>query len=235
MELKDFKTDSDAIHHWQQSRDPALLGELIYRFQPHVGYVTSKYKSTGMNPAALRATANANVIKALETYQSGHNTQPSTHVFNYLQKVQRSARESLLSGSIPEQRSLKAATFNTVKQNFIDQFGREPTHSELADELSWAPKEVERMENELGGEVGASKAESDFFGHSTSVEHKDMALAEYLYQELDHRQRQIYDYTFGAHGMPKLSNKEIANKLGTYEMEITRIKRKMGDKIRANR
>ena len=235
MELNDFKNDSDAIQHWQKTRDPELLGGLLMRFQPAVHYVTAKYKSTGASPAALRATANTNVIKAITSYEPGHGTVPTTHVFNYLQKVQRSARESLLSGSIPEQRGIKAATFNTVKQNFVDQYGHEPTNHQLADELSWSPKEVERMEKELGGEVGASKAESDFFGHSTSVEHQDRALADYLYQELPPREKLVYEYTFGVGGKPVLNNKEIAAKLGTYEMEITRIKRKMGDKIRANR
>jgi DNA-directed RNA polymerase specialized sigma subunit len=235
MEYKDYNNDSDAIAAWQKNQDPELLGELLYRFQPAVHYTVAKYKTTGANPAALRAVANTNVIKAISSYQPGHGTVPTTHVFNYLQKVQRGARESLLSGSVPEQRSIKAATYNTVKQSLIDQYRHEPSAHQMADELGWNLKEVARMEKELGGEVGASKSESDFFGHSTAMEHKDRALADYLYQELPPREKLVYEYTFGAGGKPQLNNKEIADKMGTYEMEITRMKRKMGDKIRSYR
>jgi DNA-directed RNA polymerase specialized sigma subunit len=231
MPLSDYKSDSDAVTHWQKTRDPQLLGELMMRFQPAVHSVSGKYKTSGMSPAAIYAVANANVIKALNSYDPTKNTVPTTHVWNHLQKVQRGARESLLSGSIPEHRSLKLSTYQTVRQNLTDSLGYEPTTHDMADELSWSPKEVERMEKELGGETTASGLASDFYGNSTAFEHKDMALANYMYHELDPRHKIVFEHTFGYGGKPILNNKEIAKKLGTYEMDITRMKRKMGQKI----
>ena len=233
--LENFKNDSDAVTTWQKTKDPQLLAELLVRFQPAVHSVSNRYKTSGMSPQAIVATANANVLKALKSYMPDQGAQPLTHIWNSLQKVQRGARESLLSGSIPEHRSLKLSTFQTVRQNMTDSLGYEPTITEMSDELGWAPKEVERYEKELGGETTASNLQSDFFGHSTAFEHKDRALADYLYHELDPRHKIVFEHTFGYGGKKILSNKDIATKLGTYEMDITRMKRKMGDRIRENR
>lgn len=235
MQLKDFDNDSDAVVHWQKSRDPMLLSELLLRFKPAIISSSNKYGTTGMSPFALRANATDHAIKALSSYDPSHGTSPNTHIMYALQSVQRGARESLMSGSIPEYRHGKMATYMTVRQNMIDQYGRDPTHDEMADELSWSPREVARMEKELGGEVGASKAESDFFGHSTTMEHQDRTLAELLYPTLAPKEKTIMEHTFGIGGKPILNNKEIAHKLGTYEMDITRTKRKLAAKIAEHR
>lgn len=235
MELKDFKSDQDAVVHWQKTNDPNLLAEMMVRFRPVVASVANRYMTTGMSPAAVKTSAQTHMLKALRTYDPSFGSSPSTYITSSLQSIQRGARNSLISGSIPEHRNMRAATYNTVKQGFIDQFGRDPSHTELADELSWAPREVERMEKELGGEVGASKAESDFFGHSTSVEHQDRALVDFLYQEVGQREKTILEHTFGIGGKKILSNKDLAAKLNTYEMDITRTKRKLGQRVAENR
>lgn len=229
--LNEFKDDSEAVTHWQKTSDPQLLAELMIRFRPTIHSAIGRYSTTGMNPIALKAIANDNTIKALSVYDPSKGTVPNTHIFGYLKKLQRSAQDSLTSGSMPEHRSMKMAQYSTMKQSHIDQYGREPSMDETAEELGWSHKEVERMEKELGGEVAASKAESDFFGHSTAFEHQDRALADLFYLEAHPKDKVIMEHTFGIGGKPILTNKEIATKLGTYEMDITRSKRKISKQI----
>jgi len=227
--------ETDKILEWQKSKDPDLFAELVIRYQPIVNSVVNKYKTWGISAPTLRTKANTQMIKALQSYKADAGAAPSMHIWNNLQKVQRIAGGSLQSGHIPENRNMKRITFQTVRENLNDQLGYEPSSQQMADELGWDIREVGRMNSELGGEITASEAEFDFYGNSTTGANQDRALADYLYLELDDKDKVIFEHSFGYAGKPKLTNKEIALKLGTNEMAITRAKQRMGAKIRSYR
>lgn len=227
--------DADNILKWQETKDPKLFADLIVRFQPVINSVVNKYSTVGVAPATLRAQATSQLIKSFNTFDASKGAQPTTHIWNNLQKVQRIASESQISGHIPENRNLKRSTFNTVKQNLEDRLGYEPNTEELADELSWNKKETARMLNEIHGETTASQAEFDFWGNSLAGESKDKALVDYLYHELDGKNKVIFEHTFGFAGKPVLNNKQIAKKLHTNEMFVHRAKKSMAEKIREMR
>lgn len=223
------------ILDWQKSRDPKLFTELVIQYQPVVNSVVNKYRSVGVAPATLRAQATTQLIKAFKSYDPNKGTQPTTHIWNQMQKVQRVATESLTSGHMPEYRNIKRSTFITVRDNLQDRLGYEPSVSEMAEELKWSRNEVSRMNAELGGEVTASKADFDFYGNSTQMESRDKILMDYLYHDLHGRDKTIFEYSTGAGGRPRLSNKEIARKLGTNEMAIHRAKKAMAEKLKRYR
>lgn len=226
---------TEKILQWQKTKDPELFTELVIEHQPIVNSVVNKYRSVGVSPAALRTQATTQLIKAFKSYRPDRGTQPSTHVWNQMQKVQRVATESLTSGHAPEYRNIKRSTFMTVRDNLTDRLGYEPNTDEMADELGWNRNEVSRMNSELGGEVTASGAEFDFYGNSLQMESRDKILTDYLYHELTGRDKAIFEYTFGVGGKPKLNNKQIAQKLRTNEMAIHRAKKAMSNKIKEYR
>lgn len=228
-------TDSDKIMEWQKTQDPELFAELMIRYQPVVRSVVNKYSTVGVAPGTLRTQANSQLIKAIRTYKPDKGAQPTTHIWNNLQKVQRIASESQISGHIPEHRNLKRATFTIVKQNLEDRYGYEPSNEEIADELGWNKKEVGRMLNEVHGETTASKAAFDFYGNSVSKEHPDKALVDYLYQDLHGKDKVIFEHTFGYGGKKEMNNKEIANKLKVNEMFVHRAKKRLSGRIREMR
>lgn len=223
--------DKEKILEWQRTKDPKLFSELSMRYQPVIHSIVNRFKTVGVSPSTLRAQATTQLIKAFNSYDPSKGTQPTTHIWNNLQKVQRVASESMMSGHIPEYRNLKMSTFRIVKDNLTDTLGREPNASEMADELNWSIKEVGRMNSELGGEVTASGAKFDFYGNSTTHEHKDKALADYMYHELGPKDKLIFEHVFGFAGKPILSNKEIAHKLHTNEMAVVRARKRMAKKI----
>ena len=224
--------DREKIIEWQKTKDPNLFAELVIRYQPVVNSVVNKYSTVGVAPATLRASATSQMIKAFKSYDGNKGTQPSTHIWNNLQKVQRIATESQISGHIPENHNLRRATFTIVKQNLEDRLGYEPSTAELSDELKWNKKETARMLNEVTGETTASKAAFDFYGNSITKENPDKALVDYLYHELNGQDKVIFEHTFGFGGKPVLNNKEIANKLNTNEMFVHRAKQRMSSRIK---
>jgi len=227
--------DISNLNQWQKTRDPKLFADLVIRYQPVVNSVVGRYSTVGVAPGTLRAQATSQLIKAFRSYDSSKGAQPTTHIWNNLQKVQRVASESQLSGHIPEHRNLKRATFTIVQQNLEDRLGYEPSTAEIADELNWNKKEVGRMLHELKGETTASKAEFDFYGNSVTSESSDRALADYLYHELTGKEKVIFEHTFGFGGKSVLNNKDIAKKLRVNEMFVHRTKKKLSNRIKGMR
>ena len=234
MESKD-NLDIDNIKQWQQDSNPAALAKLVMRYQPVVNSVVNKYKTTGVSVPTLRAKASTQLLKALGSYDVSKGASPTTHIWNNLQKVQRIAGESLQSGHIPEYRSLKKSTFTTIRDNMIDRLGYEPSVKEMADELSWSQKEVSRMNSELNGETTASGADFDFYGNSVTGESRDMELVNYMYHDLNNKDKVIVEHTFGLGGKKILNNKLLAKKLKTNEMNVHRSKKRLADNIREYR
>jgi DNA-directed RNA polymerase specialized sigma subunit len=231
-----YNNDSDVkmLNQWKAGDENALTS-LMIRFQPIVASVVNKYKTVGVAPATLRAKANSQLLRAFKTYNPDKGASLVTHTWNNLQKVQRVATESLQSGHIPEYRNLKKSTFTIVRDNLTDQLGREPSVLEMADELSWSQAEVGRMNAELAGEITASGAEFDFYGNAVTKEPKDKLLADYLYHELNNKDKVIFEHTFGYGGKKILNNKELADKLHTNEMFVHRSKNRLAEKIRSYR
>jgi DNA-directed RNA polymerase specialized sigma subunit len=227
--------DKEQLLKWQETRDPNLFVALSLRYQPVINSVVNKFRTAGLPPATLKAQATTQMIKAFESYDGSKGAQPTTHIWNSLQKVQRSAAESLMSGHVPENRNLQRSTFTIVKDNLTEQLGREPNVDELSDELRWDRKETGRMLNELKGEVTASNASFDFYGNSTTSESKDKILTDYLYHELKGPQKVIFEHTFGYGGKELMNNKQIAKQVGKNEMWVHREKQKMSKRIQEMR
>ena len=227
--------DVEMITQWQQTHDPALFTDIMGRYKPVINSVVNKYRTVGVSPATLRAQATSQLIKAVNTYNPSAGAQPTTHIWNNLQKVQRIAAESQLSGHIPESRNLKRSSYVVAKDNLEDRLGREPSVVEIADELGWNEREIGRMEHELSGEATASRAEFDFWGNSTSAQSRDKELVDYLYHDLKGQDQVIFEHTFGFGGKPVLNNKQIAQHLGVNEMTVHRAKKKLADQIRKYR
>ena len=227
--------DKTQILEWQKTKNPELFAKLIVRYQPIIHKVVNKYRTVGVAPATLRAQATSQLIKAFNSYDESKGTQPTTHIWNNLQKVQRVAAESQMSGHIPENRNLKRSTFTIVRDNLTDRLGYEPSVSEMADELGWSKREVGRMNHELAGETTASEAKFDFYGNSITKEHKDKALVDYMYHDHNNKDKVIFEHTFNFGGKKILSNKELAKKLRVNEMAIHRSKKRLADKIRSYR
>lgn len=223
------------IVEWQKNKDPTLFSQLLIRYKPVMESVVNQYRTVGVSPSTLRANAQSQMIKAFVSYDPSKETQPITHIYNNMKKVQRVASESLMSGHIPEARGMKRATFQSALINLTDRLGYEPNIDQVSDELGWNKKEAARMYSELSGETTASGAKFDFYGNATQAESKDKVLADLLYHELEDKDKVIFEHTFGYAGKPVLTNKEIAKKLNVNDMWITRRKRAMSDKIASYR
>lgn len=216
---------------WKKSESPKVLGQLIDSFAPVIQSTVRKFDSVPLPPSTIAAEAKKQAIKAFETYNPKAGAALGTHVYNHMLKVNRFVYEHQNIGRIPEHRVTQIGTYNAVKSELKEKRGREPSAAELADELNWSLPEVERMERELRREVPETAVQDvDFSFTSTGDEQK---ILSYIYYELSPNEKVIFEYLTGWAGKPKLSEDEIAKRIGVTRERVKKLKASIASKIKA--
>lgn len=219
---------------WKGSQDPNKMFQLMHSYQPLIHSTTNRYRAAGLPRSVLNAEGQRLAIDAIKTYDPKRGASLNTHIYNNLRNVNRLVYKNIQVGKIPEVRGMKIATYRNLKSNMEDRLGREPAIDEMADELGWSVAEADRMERELRVELTAAKIEgAPFYGQATTHANRELELMRYLYHELSGPDKVIFEHIFGYGGKSILTNKEIAQKLHTNEMAITRAKRRLSSKIRS--
>lgn len=214
---------------WKKTGNKRTLSSLLDSFRPMIGGVVNKFRPAHLPPSAVEAEAMSQAINAFGSYNPKSGAALGTHVYNNLKRVQRFVVERQNIGRIPDHRSLQVGTYNTVKTDLSEQLGREPSALELSDELNWSPAEVERISKELRREVPESNLISDFSFNRVTPEQKVLS---YIYYELSPQEKTAFEYLTGWGGKPKLSDADIAKRVGVSRDRIRRIKANISNKIK---
>jgi hypothetical protein len=128
---------------------------------------------------------------------------------------------------------LAVGKFQKIKQNLMEDLGREPNTVELADSLTWAPREVERMENELRKDLAITTGgeEEAFFENIMFSTDTTSELLFFVYYEADPEEKLILEYSLGYGGKPRLDVKDIALRIGKPEVYVRRKRTKFAEKV----
>lgn len=215
---------------WKKTGDPVALGQLMTSIQPIIGMTVKKFHSVPLPPAAIKGEAMKHALGAFKTFDPKAGASLGTHVANHLQKVNRFVYEHQNVGRIPEHRILQVGTFKSVKSELRYKLGRDPSAAELADELNWSPQEVERMERELRREMPESAAMDVDFTFTATTD--SQRILNYIYYELSPKEKVVFEYLTGWAGKPRLSEAEIASKVGASPARVKKLKAKIAEKIR---
>ncbi len=217
----DWKLGSKtAQNKLKKSLDPLLQSQI------------NRYQHPSIPRSALEAEARKLALEAFKTYDPS-KAQLGTHVTNHQKHLQRYVLNYVNIGKIPENRALAVGKFQKIKQNLMEDLGREPNTIELADSLTWAPREVERMENELRKDLAITTGgeEEAFFENIMFSTDTTEELLFFVYYESDPEEKLILEYTFGFGGKPKLEVKDIALHIGKPEVYVRRKRTKLAEKV----
>jgi len=196
--------------------------KLIKSLDPLLQSQINKYQHPNIPRSALEAESRRLAIEAFKTYDPS-KAQLGTHVTNHQKHLQRYVLNYVNVGKIPENRALAVGKFQKIKQNLMEDLGREPNTIELADSLQWSPKEVERMESELRRDLSIPQgSEEDFFENILYTTDAEKELLEFIYYEADPEEKLILEYTAGWGGKPKLEVRDIALRIGRPEAYVRR-------------
>jgi RNA polymerase sigma factor (sigma-70 family) len=197
-----------------------------------VQFRVNQFRGAAVPPAAMMGFANAQVMKAFNTYNPSKGASLQTHINWHLKKVQTFVVENQNLGKIPDQRVNNITEFKTAKSDLKEELGHEPDSLTLAEHLGWSQKEVARMESEQRKDLIESLSpEVDSLKELYSARERE--VLRYIHYDLTPDERLVFEYSLGLYGKPQLSATDIAKQLNISKPRVSRIRKKIDQKLRA--
>jgi DNA-directed RNA polymerase specialized sigma subunit len=228
----ELSTPEQYWDNWSKNPNPENLIKTVKQFD---GLVDSSISSqTSVNRSLLKSKAKFLVADAIKTYDPSKGTKLSTHVYNYLRPLQRTAKDMTEVSPLSRYYSDEAAQFVKFNQSFLEEYGREPDDTEIMDGLGINEKRLSKLNKLVKYEI----PEGQLLGEiSQDAEDKDSdklnLWTEYVYNDLNSTDKKILNYKLGKNGHPALSNEEIAIKLNLNPVDISLRSQKIAEKILA--
>lgn len=216
------KLESDLIPHFQAWKDapgPFTSGNLLRAVTPVLHTAVKSYG--GGNPSPLlHSRARQMALKAFNTYDPYKGTL-KTHLLSQLQGLRRVSAQEQNIISAPEAVLLDYQHLIQHEHDLADKLGRSPSDMEVSDSTGLSAKRLAYIRQYRGAvaegaaEHGRRDEESGEPPASQAINFDpDEAWTNFIYHDLTPVDQTIADLTLGRNGNPKLSVKEIAQRLG---------------------
>jgi DNA-directed RNA polymerase specialized sigma subunit len=214
-----------AFDAWKRDPSPDNFAVVDQHLAP---VVTSAMHSFGGDDPALRTRARILTAQALKTYDPQAGAALNTHVYTQLQRLQRYRAERGRMLHIPENVRLDKGILDRYSNEHVNLHGVEPSDLQLADATGISIRRIKRTRT--GGELSAAQTEGEK-GDLPGARRRDAAeiWTDYVYHDLDERNRKIMEWTTGYNKQPILKKKDIADRLGITPAAVSiRINQIMG-------
>jgi len=214
------------IKRWQQSPNDEDAGFLLDKMKPTINAAMTSYAAGHNKDLAVKAATLT--LKALSTYDPSYGTDPSTHVFHNLKRLNRIVNRRGNIIPVSEQASMESRYVYGKRAEFIDEYGREPSDLELADLTGYSMKKIDKIltRDKVKSETSTLNPET-FNSTVSSSDVTDQDYFEYVYRSVGPIDQKIMEWSEGAHGEPALSGKEIALRLGITPAAVSQRKAKI--------
>lgn len=154
--------------------------------------------------AAHMALAAQSFLDATRTFDPKKGGSFKTHAYGTIQeKGKRLNLKYQNIGYIPEARATKYQQFQTAAHLLREQLGREPSTTEIADELMLPEREIERLRKEIRDER-IMKEHMVHKGGAFAQSDRAMQVARDVHGSLEPKHRLVLEYTLGLFGRPSL-------------------------------
>lgn len=223
----DKATEMDLFNRFKAG-DIGAKNQLLMSLRPIVMNHILRYKNSNIPLPVLEGRAYGIIDKALPKYDPS-KSQLNTFVFTQLQQLKRTVSDYADIGYIPEQRAGNIRLYKNVLADLREKLYREPTTKELAEELMWPIKEVERIRQELRG----SLIEDIAMPVAVSERNYEQDKIEFVYDELNPQQQLVMEYTMGLHGRPVMTLAQTAQALTMTVDQVRKIKDRISEKFKA--
>jgi len=210
---------------WQKDQTPVGNAAFLKAINPIVEKGVRYY--AGNDPLAS-SQGKLLALEAAKKYDPS-KARLQSHILSHMQGLKRIDRDLHAVVSVPERILHDSAKLREFTQELTDRFGREPTDDEIMDNYGISRARLAKIRSyQPGMSTGQAEAinpeeggiASKLPGDTTS---EDLWL-DIVYQDLGTTDKKILEYTLGLNGQPKLSNQEIAAKLGRSPGAITQRK-----------
>lgn len=219
---------ADIYKSWKQQASPENNMKMLTALHPMIAKGVQQY--TGSQDPINVSRGRQLVLDGLNTYDP-MKAKLQTHVYNHLQGLKRYNRQLSNVVKIPERTSFAYKRFQDYTQELQDELGRDPTDGEIQDRTGFTAKTLKELRNySTGVNEGYFQQQdedlSSAIGLKTDKESSDM-WRQMIYEDLSAMDKLVMEHTLGLNGKRKLSNQELALKLGRSPGAITQRKQKI--------
>lgn len=217
-----------AYESWKVNQTPESNLAMLQTVDPIVQKGVKLYG--GDSPlAASRGRLLA--LDALRKYDPTRSRLQS-HVLNQMQGLRRITQQQSQVMKVPERVLLESQKLRDSHQELSDELGREPTDAELTDKLGISMTRLAKIRKYQPGMSSGQVEEMDpmsggVAGRLPGRQAAENLWADVVYQDLSPIDQKIMEFSLGMRGHKKLSNQEIAQRLGRSPGAITQRKIKI--------
>ena len=197
---------------WAAQRNPANAGMLLKQLEPTIDSAMTSYAPAERETLHTRARLIA--LQAADTYDPRKGTKLNSHVFTALQALNRekARRQNIIH--VPENILLEQNRLRKSRQEFTSEIGREPTIDELADHTGMSVRRIEKVQTRDGAAMAGAQTLTEKGDLMFSrAEDPQRVWADYVYHDLDERDKKIFEWSTGYGGSERLRKIDIAKKL----------------------
>lgn len=224
MSVEKAEHERELWRNWKADPAPYTLGAVMDSLKPVIKSEANKWKQTNINPTLLEGHAQELAYEAMHTYDPT-KSQLNTHVTNHLQKMNRYVIENQQAVRVQEAKVFEYRKYNREVDNLSNELGRDPTKADLAQHFAHAGKIADYkpvMEHFYSKNVetgGSAPVMEELSMHATA-----MAM---MYDNLNSREKQIFEKAYGYNGVKVVPKKDIAKSLGISAAAISKQLRKI--------
>ncbi len=222
------------IDEGKQARERLIKGNLRL-----VVKIAQDYANMGLPLLDLISEGNIGLVKAVERFNPNKGAKLSTYAAWWIkQAVKRALSNQGRTIRIPVHMNDKISRMRRVESQLQEEFGREPTDEELAEELSVPQAKIVRMrlagnratslntklQGDDGAELGDLVGDDRTRTSADLFEREELATKALRYLEgLDERERLILVMRFGLDGQSRRTLEEVGEKFNVTRERIRQL------------
>lgn len=224
----------DAFGEWYRNPSPETRAAMSHALMPIIKQAIQASGGDPHNPVLL-AKGRMIAIQSLKRYDP-YSAKLGNFMYSQLLGLQRAMGTANNIIQVPEGVVLDRKKLDTAEKELLDQLGRYPSTTELADYTGLSLKRIEKIRkanvpltmSQFKSPEGESYNPSARILGDTS---RQDAWQEYVYDSVDDRKRAIMERLYGMHGLPQQTPTEIAKELGISTAAVSQQRKKIDEAL----
>jgi RNA polymerase sigma-B factor len=236
-------SSDELLRRYRDCQSPALLEEIVRRFEPLARSVARRYGARGEPLEDLTQVAMVGLLKAISRFDPDRGFAFTSYATpTMLGELKRYFRDSGWAVHVPRGVKERALELASATEELASRLGRSPSLSELAEALEATEEqtldaiEAYHARHATPLEHGSDDEEAGVpqLANILGAEDERLEQAEYMtmiakgVETLSESDRMILYLRFGR----DLTQSEIASRIGTSQMQVSRLLRAAIEKIR---
>jgi len=228
------RRDEQKLLEYVESRSPALLEDLVERYQPLARSLAMRYRGVSEPMEDLLQVAELGLVAAIKGFNPERGKPFTAYaVPTILGEIKHHFRDRVWNLRLPRSLQESTAKVDRAKQRLTGELGREPNIAEIADLTELSEDEVHQamaaaeVRYTISYDAPAGASEEEDTSAAARLGKRDMGYdrveAEMASEsaDLDDREVAVLRMRFNQ----GLTQREIGSQLGVSQMQVSRISR----------